>query len=163
MAVCANCGQQIAEDARFCPNCANPSGASSNTASSSSSGGAGALGLDENIAGLLSYLLGWVSGLVFFIIDKRPFVRFHAAQSIVVFGGLQVLYIVLARVFFLGIGIYLGGSLLGAIQLLALALAIVLMIKAYQRERFKLPIAGDLAESIFKALILPRWESWKTV
>jgi uncharacterized membrane protein len=85
-----------------------------------------------------------------FLIDKRPFVRFHAAQSIVVFGGLQVLYLILSRVFFLGIGVYLGGLLLGAIQLLALALAIVLMIKAYQRERFKLPAAGDVAESIFK-------------
>jgi hypothetical protein len=66
MAVCANCGQQIADDAPFFPNCANPSAASGNAASTTSSGGAGALGLDENIAGLLSYLLGWVSGLILF-------------------------------------------------------------------------------------------------
>ena len=39
--------------------------------------------------GLLCYVLGWVTGLIFFFIDKRPFVRFQAAQSIVVFGGLQ--------------------------------------------------------------------------
>ena len=38
----------------------------------------------EKIAGLLCYVLGWLTGLIFFFIDKRPFVRFHAAQSIVV-------------------------------------------------------------------------------
>ena len=40
-------------------------------------------GLEENVAGLLCYVLGWVTGLIFFLIDKRPFVKFHAAQSIV--------------------------------------------------------------------------------
>ena len=48
-------------------------------------------GLDENVAGLLCYVLGWVTGIIFFLIDKRPYVRFHAAQSIVVFGGLHIL------------------------------------------------------------------------
>jgi hypothetical protein len=48
-------------------------------------------GLPENIAALLSYVLGWITGLVFLLIDKRPYVRFHAAQSIVVFLGLHAL------------------------------------------------------------------------
>ena len=46
-------------------------------------------GLSENVAGLLCYILGWITGLIFLLIDKRPFVRFHAAQSIVVFLGLH--------------------------------------------------------------------------
>jgi hypothetical protein len=40
-------------------------------------------GLQENVAGLLCYILGWVTGIIFLLIDKRPFVRFHAAQSII--------------------------------------------------------------------------------
>ena len=40
-------------------------------------------------AALLSYVLGWITGLVFLLIDKRPYVRFHAAQSVVVFLGLH--------------------------------------------------------------------------
>ena len=47
-------------------------------------------GLDENVAGLLCYVLGWVSGLVFILIEQENnFVRFHAMQSIIVFGALR--------------------------------------------------------------------------
>jgi uncharacterized membrane protein len=46
-------------------------------------------GLSENLAALLSYVFGWITGLIFLLLDKRPYVRFHAAQSIVVFLGLQ--------------------------------------------------------------------------
>ena len=59
-------------------------------------------GLPENIAALLSYVLGWITGLVFLLIDKRPYVRFHAAQSIVVFLGLQILQAVLGPIFGMG-------------------------------------------------------------
>jgi uncharacterized membrane protein len=110
-------------------------------------------GMAENVAGLLCYSLGWVTGLIFLLIDKRPFVRFHAAQSLVVFGGLHVAYYVLFSIFFVGIGAPLRGSGLGvslmdAIRLLATVLWIVLMVKAYQGERFKLPYAADFAENI---------------
>lgn len=107
----------------------------------------------ENVAGLLCYSLGWVTGLIFFLIDKRPFVRFHAAQSMVVFGGLQIIDIVLGRMFVASL--YSGGvmtlstgsGLLSLLGLLAFVLWILLMIKAYQGERFKLPVVGDFAES----------------
>ena len=113
-------------------------------------------GLSENVAGLLCYVLGWITGLVFFLIDKRPYVRFHAAQSLVVFGGLHILRIVLAMMF--GVSWWFGGGigltgfsfgwlLFSLISLVALILWIVLIVKAYQGERFKVPIAGDLAES----------------
>ncbi len=113
-------------------------------------------GLSENVAGLLCYVLGWVTGLVFFLIDKRAYVRFHAAQSMAVFGGLHILRIVLATVF--GMGWWFGGGigwtgfsfawlLFSLIGLVTLILWIVLMVKAYQGERFKVPIAGDFAES----------------
>jgi uncharacterized membrane protein len=92
--------------------------------------------------------------LIFFFIDKRPFVRFHAAQSIVVFGGLQIIYIILVRVFIAGVwvggvgAVSVGGLLISLVDLLALVLWILLMIKAYQHERYKVPIASGIAENL---------------
>ena len=98
-------------------------------------------GLDENIAGLLCYLFGWITGLVFLLIEKdSKFVKFHAIQSIIVFGALSVVAIVVSWIPLLGSVL---GGLLG---ILGLVLWIILMIKAYQGARFKLPIAGDIAE-----------------
>ena len=98
-------------------------------------------GLEENIAALLSYVVGWITGLIFFLIEKdSKFVKFHAMQSIITFGGLMVLSWILAYIPFIG---WVIGSLLGV---LALVLWIVLMIKAYQGEKIKLPVIGDLAE-----------------
>ena len=112
--------------------------------------------MSENVAGLLCYVLGWITGLIFYFVDKRPFVRFHAAQSIVVFGGLHIVYIVLGM--FFGFSLFMGGGLAGfslwalLYPLLGLAvfvLWIVLMIKAYQGTRFRVPLAADIADKIF--------------
>ena len=98
-------------------------------------------GLEQNVAGLLCYLVGWVTGLIFLLIEKENrFVRFHAMQSIVVFGALTVASIILSFIPFIG---WIIGWLLG---LLGLALWIVLMVKAYQNQMYKLPVAGDFAE-----------------
>ncbi|ANM31573.1 membrane protein [Acidobacteria bacterium Mor1] len=98
-------------------------------------------GLDENVAGLLSYLLGFITGLIFFLIEKdSKFVKFHAMQSIVAFGSLMVLSIVLNFVPFIGCLITM------VLPLVGLVLWILLMVKAYQGERFKLPVIGDFAE-----------------
>jgi len=98
-------------------------------------------GLDENVAGLLCYVLGWISGLVFFLIEKEnKFVRFHALQSIIVFG---VLFL---AGFIIGWIPFIGWVIAWIIWVLAIVLWIVLMIKAYQGEKFKLPWAGNLAE-----------------
>jgi uncharacterized membrane protein len=102
----------------------------------------------ENVAGLLCYALGWITGLIFFFIDKRPFVRFHAAQSIVVFGGLTIIRVALGMVFIAG-GASFGFGLLWLVSILGFVLWILLMIKAYQGERYRLPIAADLADQIF--------------
>jgi len=98
-------------------------------------------GLDPNLAGLLTYLLGFVTGLVFLVIEKQSsYVRFHAYQSTIVSLGLFIASFVLAAI-----------PLLGAILVLvlngvSLVLWVLLMVKAFQGERFKLPILGDLAE-----------------
>lgn len=115
--------------------------------------GKSSISLQPNIAGLLCYALGWLSGLVFYLIEKEnKFVRFHALQSLVFFGALTVL----------GIGLGILSAIMAAIRLSALVPVIILlsnliwlaslvvwillMFKAYKGERFKLPIAGDIAE-----------------
>ena len=98
-------------------------------------------GLEANVAGLLCYVAGWISGLVFILIEKEnKFVRFHAIQSIIVFGVLSVASIVLGWIPLLNVVI------VPLISVLGLVLWIVLMVKAYQGEKYKLPWAGDLAE-----------------
>ncbi len=98
-------------------------------------------GLAANVAGLLCYVLGWISGLVFILIERESkFVRFHAIQSIYVFGTLTIASIVLGWI------PIIGGVLGWLISVLAFILWIILMIKAYQGTMYKLPWAGNLAE-----------------
>jgi len=104
-------------------------------------------GLEANVAGLLCYVLGWVSGLVFFLIEKEnKFVRFHAMQSIVTFGAITVVSIILSilgSIPFIGVVFNIINWIVGV---LAFVLWIVLMIKAVQGAMYKLPWAGNLAE-----------------
>lgn len=98
-------------------------------------------GLDANVAGLLCYVLGWVSGLVFVLLEQESkFVRFHAMQSIYVFGALTVVSIIIGWI------PIIGNIIAGLIWLLGFVLWIVLMIKAYQGVEFKIKWAGDFAE-----------------
>jgi len=98
-------------------------------------------GLEENVAALLSYVVGWITGLVFFLIEKdSKFVKFHAMQSIITFGGLMIVSIIL------GIIPVIGWVVSWLLNILMIVLWIILMIKAYQGEKFKLPTIGDLAE-----------------
>jgi len=98
------------------------------------------LGMEQNVEGLLCYVAWWVTGIIFLMLEKdNKFVRFHAIQSIVVFGAITVIAIILS---------FLGriGSILGDIVwVLGVILWIVLMVKAYQGQMYKLPVAGDIA------------------
>ncbi len=149
MAFCSKCGSEVGAGAGFCPKCGQAQSADAVVASAPAAQ-SGTTGMSENVAGLMCYLLGWVTGIIFFFIDKRPFVRFHAAQSIVVFGGLHVLNIVLgiffgAALMFRG-GIGLGSALFSLIGLVSFILWILLMVKAYQHEMFEVPIAAGIAK-----------------
>ena len=98
-------------------------------------------GMQPNLAALLSYLLGFVTGIIFYLIEKEnKFVRFHAMQSILVFGFLFVLQFILP---FIPV---IGWILLPLVSILCVVLWIILLIKSYQGEYFKLPIAGNIAE-----------------
>ena len=117
-------------------------------------------GLDENIAALLSYVAGWITGLVFFLIEKDSrLVRFHAMQSLIWSGGglvvLIALWIVVAILSFIigqvsGVLGFLVSMVFGlvatVIGIAILVGAIIALIKAYQGQYFKLPVVGNLAE-----------------
>jgi uncharacterized membrane protein len=98
-------------------------------------------GINQNVAGLLCYLGWWITGLIFFLIEKENrFVRFHAMQSTLVFAGIVAIDILLQIV-----------PLLGALVVifvvipLSAILWLLLMFKAYQGEEFKLPLVGQMA------------------
>ena len=98
-------------------------------------------GLNENVAGLLCYVLGWITGLVFVLIEHNSnFVRFHAMQSICVFGAITVASIILGWIPFIGAAIAV------ILYIIGLILWVFLMIKAYQGEKYKLPWSGNFAE-----------------
>jgi uncharacterized membrane protein len=147
---CSKCGTVVGDNVAFCPSCGAPQAATSSGPFVGTPAGSGTSGLSENVAGLLCYVLGWVTGLIFYFIDKRPFVRFHAAQSMVVFGGLTIIRIALGMMFVTGTGFHMTGfGLLALVSLLGVILWILLMIKAYQGEKYRVPIAADLADQIF--------------
>lgn len=99
-------------------------------------------GINENLEGLLCYLLGWLTGIIFYIIEaKNKFVRFHAIQSILVFLPLSVI------LFIVGFIPFIGWILSIIIGIIIFILWIVLMFKAYKGEKFKLPVVGDIAEN----------------
>jgi uncharacterized membrane protein len=97
-------------------------------------------GMAENVASGLSYVLTWLTGLIFFLIDKRPEVRFHAMQAIA-YGVLWTLVGI--------VGPRLPGPLDVLFSLLWVAFLIgwvVLLIQGFQGKHFKLPVIGDFAE-----------------
>ena len=138
---CPKCGAENAEGSSFCQKC----GASLAPQVSKPRGTS--TGLEPNIAGLLCYILGWITGLIFFLVEKEnEFVRFHAKQSIVVFGAFSAVFIllfILEWIPYIGVLFLVLNVLLG---ILSLVLWVMLMVKAYQGERYKLPWAGDFAE-----------------
>ncbi len=117
-------------------------------------------GLDENVAALLAYIFGWLSGLIFFLIEKDSrLVRFHAMQSLLLNIVGIILFFVLwvAQIIVLIVAGMIGdvvGMLVSVVSMLIWAvfgigmlIAVVMcLIKAFQSQYFKLPIIGNLAE-----------------
>ena len=100
--------------------------------------------LEENVACALCYVLTWFTGLIFYLVEKEnKNVRFHAMQSLLLFIGVFIIYFVFSWMLFFIPFMWMLLSLFG---LLVFILWIVLIIKAYQGEKFKLPIIGDMAE-----------------
>jgi uncharacterized membrane protein len=97
--------------------------------------------MDANIAAALSYLVGFVTGVIFLLLEKEnKFVRFHAMQSTMLFAGIVAIDILLQLV-----------PILGALVVIFVVIPasailwLLLMFKAYQGEEFRLPLVGDMA------------------
>ncbi len=159
MAFCKACGQDTG-GASFCPKCGAAQGASPSAPAAAPAApvaASGTEGMAENIAGLLCYLFGWLSGLIFLLIDKRPFVRFHGAQSIalnICFIGAWIVYAIFSFVLTMVTAMmhfpigFISFFLFPLILLAFFAVFIFCMYKAYSHEKYKLPIIGNMVEKM---------------
>ncbi len=146
---CASCGAQMADNAAACPACGKAGAAGGGGAAAPAASG----GLADNIAALLGYLIGILS-IVWLIMEpykSRPFVRFHAFQCLVFWGSfivasiaLTILSIVLA--FIPGVGGLLAGVLFFAVYAGGFVVWIICMVKAYQGEKWQIPVIGGIAQ-----------------
>jgi uncharacterized membrane protein len=165
MAFCGSCGAQVGDGLAFCPKCgaaqaanpgagATPSAAVTPTAASAAAPTVSNPGMTNNVAGALAYFLTFLTGILFLVLEpynKDRFVRFHAFQAIffgVTVCGFWIIFSFLwTSLFFGGVGFFF--LLWRLIQLIEFAFFLCwlfLMYKAYNKEEFKLPILGALAE-----------------
>ena len=139
---CSQCGAENPEGAKFCSKCgdglavaATPTEGAAKLEAESSTG------LSANVAGLLCYVLGWVTGIIFIVLEKKStFVRFHAWQSIMTFGVLFVVSLIFSWIPIIG---WIIGTLIGVLSFI---LWIILIIQAGTGKMWKVPWAGDWAE-----------------
>jgi len=151
---CPKCGTENPDGAKFCSKCgaglgapAKPTEAATKPETESSTG------MSANVAGLLCYVAGWITGIVFVVLEKKSkFVKFHAWQSIMVFGVLTVVQIILSILSAIAVssfsfGLWQFAHILGVIVwVITAGLWIALVILAAQGKMWKVPGAGNWAE-----------------
>jgi len=147
---CPKCGTENPDDAKFCSKCGASLVMSAPSGTSETS-----TGLSPNIAGLLCYVAWWITGIVFVVIEtKSTFVKFHAWQSIMTFGILTVVQIIISILIAIvwtpfgvisGLWIFLD-VLRILVWVLSIGLWIALMVLAYSGRMWKLPGVGNWAE-----------------
>jgi len=158
---CSKCGTENPEGAKFCSKCGATLGTKDAPVRTAGKSPETSNGLAPNIAGLLCYVGGWISGIVFLVIEKKSkFVKFHAWQSLMTFGILSVAQIVISGIHsaiiaitssvFLPIFAFgfitVAGILSTIIWVLTTILWIILMIQAWNGKIWKLPWVGNWAE-----------------
>jgi uncharacterized membrane protein len=100
-------------------------------------------GLNKNTAGALAYVLGPITGIIFLVLEKDPFVKFHAMQSIVVFVALFILQWVF------GLTIILL-PIVPIVSILSFVLWLLLIYKAWMGEEWEVPVLGKYARKWMK-------------
>ena len=151
---CSKCGTENPKGVKFCSKCGAGLGAPAPpTEGAAKPEAETSVGMTPNVAGLLCYVLGWITGIVFVVLEKKStFVRFHAWQSIMVFGVLTVVQIVLGilgaiAAATLSPGLIIFAGVLGTIiWIVTVILWIVLIIMAGTGKMWKVPGAGNWAE-----------------
>lgn len=154
MTNCPSCSATIAEDTAYCGACGAPSGHAVGGSEGSNRTGVQSSGMASNLAGLLTYVLGLITGIIFLVIEpykNNKFVRFHAFQSIFFSVALFVFWIVwsvassiLGFTTFGVVGLAMAGIGL-LIALGAILYWCFLMYKAYRNERYRIPYLGEFA------------------
>lgn len=143
MAFCPTCGTQIADGAT-CPKCAGSAGRGASASAVTPAAG----GLTDNVAGALAYVT-IIPAIVFLVLEpynKNRFIRFHAFQCLFFAVAWTVLWIGLAFISHIP---FLGWATVLLWPLFSLAgfvIWLILVLKAYQGQMFKLPVIGDMAE-----------------
>jgi uncharacterized membrane protein len=148
---CSNCGTQLPENTNNCPGCGKPAGAPAGTGAAPS---VQAGGLTDNVAGMLAYVT-IIPAILFLVLEpynRSRFIRFHAFQSIFFYVAWMVLWVALS---FVGALPVLGWATVLLWPLLGLGgliLWVLLLMKAYGGQMWKLPVVGDLAEKQANAM-----------
>ncbi len=159
MAFCASCGAQV--EGKFCAKCGatvqapagTPPGTGAPPPGAYAAPPAAAAGMTDNVASLLCYLVGFITGILFLVIEpynKNRVIRFHAFQSIFLNVALIAVYIVLGILSSVLLAVSFSlFALIGILHLLInlafLGLWIYMMISAYQGKQVELPVIGALA------------------
>lgn len=102
--------------------------------------------MQQKVRGLLSYLFGWLGGLIILLAfkDNDDRTKFNACQAIVISAGSFVITLVMGFIPFVSL-------LTGIVSLLTFVLNVIGMIKAYKEEDYELPVISDLTRNIFKS------------
>jgi uncharacterized membrane protein len=150
MPFCANCGSSV--NGAFCPNCGSSIGTGSTTPPGAATtpppaAGTQSAGLEENVASALCYLLTIITGIIFLVIspyNQNKTIRFHAFQAIFFFVAAFAINFILGFILMMApFGFWWISSL---VHLAFFLIWLFLMWKAYNREKFLLPVIGELAE-----------------
>jgi uncharacterized membrane protein len=162
MAFCGSCGAAVNDGVGFCGSCGKSIGAASVSAGATPQGSGGAVaassinapGLTQNVAGALTYILGFITGIIFLAIDPYKndrFVRFHALQSIFFSLAYIIFSIAWGVVWRMIASVTSGPVLFISIPLrLLISFAIFfywlfVMYQAYNQREYHIPFIGDLA------------------
>jgi len=163
MSFCKACGKELPEGNAFCPSCGAAVSAAAPAAPVAATAGGGAVAMSDasaaqpmatNVAGALTYLAGFITGIVFVATEpykSNSFIRFHAFQSIffnVAWIAIWMVWMVVSAILTpLTAGLF-GLVALPVILILSLTgfgTWLFLMYQAYQQKLFRLPIIGKYA------------------
>jgi uncharacterized membrane protein len=149
MTFCPNCGASV--EGRFCAKCGAAVGAPAASTPAGMGAGSGPVisgaGMTDNVAGALAYVLGFITGILFLVLEpysRNRNVRFHAFQSIFLSVGLIILQFVISSLSVISLGLSVMLGLL--LSLASLLIWLFMLWKTYQGEKVVLPVIGPIAE-----------------
>jgi uncharacterized membrane protein len=150
---CASCGTQIQDNVAFCPSCGKPTGQAANagyaapTPMPAAPAVAAGSGMTDNMAGMLAYFT-FIPAIIFLVVEpynRKPFIRFHAFQSLLFSAFAFALWFEFMMLFFSGM-FWILFPLRMIVWLGLFIVWILLVLKANQGQMWKLPVIGDISE-----------------